>query len=162
MVDKYAMLSNVKSLELASKELDKKIEKIQELKDAVDYFAKVKGERENEIKQKIKDIKKLVTELEALIPELNGEEKPKILFHLRDLSYSCLLLSNNRYDSWTMNLDVSCEYLIRSASSRERVSMSLQMNCSLSGLSRSLLIISPNTLGISEWSTDSVIFLIIT
>ena len=65
MVEKYAMLSNVKSLELASKEIEEKVERIKALEEEIEYFNKIKAEKEKEIKDRLKKINeeiKLLTE----------------------------------------------------------------------------------------------------
>ena len=56
MVERYAMLSNVKSLELATKELEEKMERINKLEEELDYYNKIKKEKEDEIKTKIKKL----------------------------------------------------------------------------------------------------------
>ena len=56
MVEEYAMVSNVKSLELATRELKTKLERIQKVQEEMEYFNKLKGEKEDEIKKQLKEI----------------------------------------------------------------------------------------------------------
>ncbi|GEM_PF-4730957 len=75
MVEKYAMLSNVKSIKLATLELKKKIEQIQKLRSEIEYLNKVKKEKEDEIKKKLKQLNEKIKQLHMYVEDKKKKSK---------------------------------------------------------------------------------------